>query len=70
MALDYMQDINGNHVVQLALTLLSHPENEFIYAEVAANCMTIAKHKHGCCVLQKCLDHGNARQQVEAALIG
>jgi len=59
-----VMDNNGNHVVQQCLQNIKAPHNQFIYDEVAENCLAIATHKHGCCVLQKCIDFSNESQKV------
>eukprot|EP00798_Chlamydomonas_sp_ICE-L_P020344 gene20344-27106_t len=51
-----IKDLNGNHVVQRCLKLLGPQDSQFIYDAAAANCVEIASHRHGCCVLQRCID--------------
>ncbi|KAG1366506.1 pumilio domain-containing protein C6G9.14 [Cocos nucifera] len=55
--LDLIKDLNGNHVVQRCLQCLSPKDNEFIFAAAAEHCVDIATHRHGCCVLQRCIGH-------------
>lgn len=38
---------------------------QFIYNAVAANCVEVATHRHGCCVLQRCVDHASDQQRVQ-----
>lgn len=38
---------------------------KFIYNAVAANCVEVATHRHGCCVLQRCIDHASDHQRVQ-----
>lgn len=38
---------------------------QFIYNAVAANCVEVATHRHGCCVLQRCIDHASDHQRVQ-----
>lgn len=38
---------------------------QFIYNAVAANCVEVATHRHGCCVLQRCIDHASEHQRVQ-----
>ena len=38
---------------------------QFIYDSVAANCVEVATHRHGCCVLQRCVDHASEHQRVQ-----
>lgn len=57
------KDLNGNHIVQKCLQKLK-PENlQFIFDAVCNNCINVATHRHGCCVLQRCLDHGSYEQR-------
>ena len=59
-----VMDNNGNHVVQQCLINIKAPSNQFIYEEIMLNCLAIATHKHGCCVLQKCIDYSDETQKV------
>ena len=56
------KDLNGNHVVQKCLINFSNDTNQVIYDIIKDNCETIACHRHGCCVLQRCLDYGSQLQ--------
>lgn len=38
---------------------------QFIYNAVAANCVEVATHRHGCCVLQRCIDHASDQQRIQ-----
>lgn len=38
---------------------------QFIYNAVAANCVEVATHRHGCCVLQRCIDHASDHQRIQ-----
>lgn len=38
-------------------------KNQFIYDAIINNCIDVATHKHGCCVIQRCLDHANQAQK-------
>jgi len=40
---------------------------QFIYEAAAANCFDMAIHRHGCCVLQRCIS--SARGAYQAKLI-
>eukprot|EP00268_Persea_americana_P059224 TRINITY_DN7245_c0_g1_i1.p1 TRINITY_DN7245_c0_g1~~TRINITY_DN7245_c0_g1_i1.p1 ORF type:complete len:811 (-),score=137.71 TRINITY_DN7245_c0_g1_i1:311-2743(-) len=53
--LDLIKDLNGNHVVQRCLQCLSNEDNKFIFDAAAKYCVDIATHRHGCCVLQRCI---------------
>jgi hypothetical protein len=63
-----VQDLNGNHVIQKCLTRLGAEQSQFIYDSVAKNCVQVGTHRHGCCVLQRCIDHSQGVQR--ANLIG
>ncbi|XP_011622447.2 uncharacterized protein LOC18421435 [Amborella trichopoda] len=53
--LNLINDLNGNHVVQRCLTVLSTPDSQFIFDTIAVHCKDISTHRHGCCVIQKSL---------------
>lgn len=60
--IELIKDLNGNHVIQKILNKYS-PENcQFIYDSIIQDLLVVATHKHGCCVLQKCLNHVTASQ--------
>ncbi|KAL7754382.1 hypothetical protein RI367_000363 [Sorochytrium milnesiophthora] len=52
-----MKDLNGNHVIQRCLSRLEAADNQFIYDAATRHCVEIATHRHGCCVLQRCVDY-------------
>lgn len=60
-----IKDLNGNHVIQKCLNRLGCEDNQFIYNAVAAHCVEVATHRHGCCVLQRCVDHASDKQRVQ-----
>jgi hypothetical protein len=59
-----IKDLNGNHVVQRCLQRLGPEDSQFIYDAAAAHCMEVATHRHGCCVLQRCIDFATPPQKV------
>lgn len=60
--IELIKDLNGNHVIQKILNKYE-PENcQFIYDAIINDIYVVATHKHGCCVLQKCLNHVTALQ--------
>ncbi|RLN42155.1 hypothetical protein C2845_PM01G05890 [Panicum miliaceum] len=65
--MELVNDPNGNHVIQKCLTNFGAEENKFIYEAAAANCFDMAIHRHGCCVLQRCIS--SARDPYQAKLI-
>jgi len=60
---DLIRNLNGNHVVQACLHNLTSEANQFIYDAVSQNCVSVATHRHGCCVLQRCIDFANQSQR-------
>ena len=58
-----IRDLNGNHVVQRCLQRLGPEDSQFIYAAAADHCLDIATHRHGCCVLQRCVDYATNVQK-------
>jgi hypothetical protein len=49
-------DSHGNHVIQRILLKLSHEHSKFVFDAVAESVGDVARHRHGCCVIQRCLD--------------
>lgn len=62
---DLVQDLNGNHVVQKCLTRLGAERSQFIYEAVGKYCVVVGTHRHGCCVLQRCIDHAQGFQRAQ-----
>ncbi|PSN68391.1 ARM repeat-containing protein [Corynespora cassiicola Philippines] len=62
---DLIQDLNGNHVIQKCLNHLKAEDAQFIFDAVGQHCVTVGTHRHGCCVLQRCIDHANGFQKVQ-----
>ncbi|CAH0478875.1 unnamed protein product [Peronospora belbahrii] len=56
-------DSNGNHVIQRALQFMKPEYNQFVFDAVCKECTTVGTHRHGCCVLQRCLDAANTMQK-------
>jgi len=56
------KDVYGMHVV---LRCLYHPkiDNAFIINAVSKRIVPVSMHKHGCCVVQWCLDYGTTSQR-------
>jgi hypothetical protein len=59
-----IQDLNGNHVIQKCLNQFVNKDSQFIYDAVTTNCVHVASHRHGCCVLQRCIDYASPIQRV------
>lgn len=49
-------DSHGNHVIQRILLKLPYDHSKFVFDAVAASVGDVARHRHGCCVIQRCLD--------------
>jgi hypothetical protein len=49
-------DSHGNHVIQRILLKLGHLHSKFVFDAVAESVGDVARHRHGCCVIQRCLD--------------
>jgi len=60
-----IRDMNANHVVQRCLAALPAQLAAGIYNRAVSDCLAIATHRHGCCVLQRCLDHAPASHREE-----
>jgi hypothetical protein len=63
-----IKDLNGNHVVQRCLQRLGPDDSQFVYNAAQKHCMEIATHRHGCCVLQRCIDFATPQQKTELVL--
>ncbi|KAK2984652.1 hypothetical protein RJ640_006635 [Escallonia rubra] len=68
--LDLMKDLNGNHVVQRCLQCLGKEHSKFIFYAAAKFCVDVATHRHGCCVLNRCISHsaGEDREKLVAEI--
>jgi len=49
-------DSHGNHVIQRILLKLPYQYSHFVFDAVANSVGDVARHRHGCCVIQRCLD--------------
>jgi hypothetical protein len=54
--LELSKDINGNHIIQRCLFSFSSADNQFVYDKICGNLLNVATHRHGCCVLQRCIN--------------
>lgn len=61
-------DTNGNHVVQRCLQFIPKDRISFVYDTVVKDVLVITRHRHGCCVFQRCIDAADASQR--NALVG
>ncbi|KAG5925523.1 hypothetical protein E4U42_004198 [Claviceps africana] len=60
---ELIQDLNGNHVIQKCLNKLTSHDAQFIFDAVGERCIEVGTHRHGCCVLQRCIDHAYGEQK-------
>lgn len=58
-----IRDLNGNHVIQKLLLTLRSEDSMFIYDAACESIIDVGSHRHGCCVLQKCLAHASPKNQ-------
>lgn len=64
-------DSHGNHVIQRILLKLGHKHSRFVFDAVAESVGDVARHRHGCCVIQRCLDSppGPARSNLVLRIV-
>eukprot|EP00804_Cyclotella_cryptica_P009688 CCRYP_011219-RA/>CCRYP_011219-RA protein AED:0.13 eAED:0.29 QI:0/0/0/1/1/1/2/0/913 len=64
-------DSHGNHAIQRILLKLPYQYTSFIFDAVAASVEDVARHRHGCCVIQRCLDsrHSAARSHLVSRIV-
>jgi len=56
-------DTNGNHVVQSFLKHMPGEPCQFIYDSMISDILVLSRHRHGCCVFQRCIDAATATQR-------
>lgn len=64
------KDVYGMHVILRCLHRIPPPSdsedlpsNQFIFDEITKNIVSVATHKHGCCVVQWCIDYATPPQR-------
>ena len=62
-------DINGSHILLKLVDLKNNLVNKCIFEEIKENILSISMHKHGCCVLQKCIEKTNSDDKGKDKLI-
>jgi len=64
LVLKFAQNANGNHVLHKCVLKFKPETNQYIYDAIANPevFLTVATHRHGCCVVQRALDYGNKAQ--------
>lgn len=50
---------NGNHVIQKLISQAKCPQIPWVYEEILEKFKALGMHKHGCCVIQRCIDNAN-----------
>lgn len=66
--IELIKDLSGNHVIQKCLIVLPPELNQFIFDSISSNVMDVATHRHGCCVIQRCMENASEHQQRQLAL--
>lgn len=59
------KDVNANHIIHKYISTIKSPNNNFVYDIIVNNLDLLAMDKHGCCVLQKCLESADEVQKVK-----
>jgi hypothetical protein len=59
-AMDLVRDMNGNHVIQRMLAVMGKQRASFVFDLVQRECLAVSMHRHGCCVMQRSLDHADS----------
>ena len=64
---ELMNDYNGNHVVQRMLLRFPPKYTQFVFDIISQseNIISVATHKRGCCVLQRCIEYASDEQKVQ-----
>ncbi|KAL5705276.1 hypothetical protein ACHQM5_023604 [Ranunculus cassubicifolius] len=60
---DLIRDMNGNRVLLHCLQHLPSEDNKFIFTGAIKFCFEIAAHRHGCCVLQRCITYATGHDR-------
>lgn len=55
---------NGNHVIQKIIAQSKCASVSWVYDEILGKFKALGMHKHGCCVIQRCLDNANPYYKV------
>ena len=54
---------NSSHIIIKYVNEIRYPRNIQLFNEVYKNFIPLCKDKHGCCVIQKCIDSGSQEQK-------
>lgn len=55
---------NGNHVIQKLISQAKCTHIKWVYDEIIDRFKSLGVHKHGCCVIQRCIDNSNSYYKV------
>ncbi|KAL1224540.1 Pumilio-like protein 11 [Cardamine amara subsp. amara] len=61
--LSLIKELNGNHVILTCLKSFGPNDYKFILEAATKFCAEIATHRHGCCVLQRCVFYSAGEQR-------
>jgi pumilio RNA-binding family len=61
--INFMKDANANHIIIKYVSTIKSPLNQFVYDIIVESLIDITTHKHGCCVLQKCIEYATNDQK-------
>ena len=59
-----IKDLNGNHIIQQILQSFPGDVNQFIHEVLLQRLVEFGTHRHGCCVLQRCIEYGCEPQKM------
>ena len=54
---------NSSHIIIKYVSEIKYPKNIQLFNEIYKNFVPLCKDKHGCCVIQKCIEFGNQEQK-------
>ena len=61
--LELSSNNNSSHIIIKYVNEIRYPKNVKLFEEVYKNFIPLCKDKHGCCVIQKCIDLGSQEQK-------
>lgn len=62
--INLIKDANGNHIIIKFVNVYKSPVNDFVFSHLKEQVVDICTDKHGCCVIQKCIEAANIDQRV------
>jgi len=63
--INFSKDVNGNHIIIKFIFTIKYPNNNYVYDILLNSILEVATDKHGCCVLQKCIEYAYDIQKVK-----